>query len=46
VPGTEEQYEALFQVEEIVDCPVCEAVLVCQWCKTAYDGDVEEQTDD
>ena len=33
---------ALFQPDCLLTCPACGEVLVCHWCKTPYDGGVEE----
>ena len=44
VPATPEQYEALSRSEATLLCPECQAVLVCHWCKTPYDGN-ETETD-
>ena len=41
-PPTAEHYEALSRSDIPMDCPVCEAPLVCRWCKTPYDGGDEE----
>ncbi|MDB5352795.1 MAG: hypothetical protein JWN86_4042 [Planctomycetota bacterium] len=32
------QYEAMSRAEVAIDCPECEAILICHWCKTPYDG--------
>ena len=40
-PVDQAQYEAIAQAETPVICPACEAVLVCKWCKTPYDGQEE-----
>ena len=37
-PPDQETYEALSRPEVTLLCPECEAVLVCHWCKTAYDA--------
>ncbi len=37
-PPTHEHYEALSQPNVALDCPECGSVLVCHWCKSAYDG--------
>jgi hypothetical protein len=37
-PADAAQYEAVGSGEEAVSCPTCEALLVCHWCKTPYDG--------
>jgi len=37
-PPTREHYEALSRPEVPLACPECQAVLVCHWCKTPYDG--------
>jgi hypothetical protein len=37
-PPTQEAYEALMRPELPVICPECEAIVVCHWCKTPYDG--------
>ena len=37
-PPDPDQYEALSRPEAPVYCPECEAVIVCHWCKTPYDG--------
>ncbi len=38
VPPSQAHYEALSRPEVRLECPACEAVLVCHWCKAAYDG--------
>jgi hypothetical protein len=43
-PPTEEAYQALSQADVLLACPACGAVLVCHWCKTPYDGSVEDPT--
>jgi hypothetical protein len=40
-PGLDE-YHALSRPEIPVVCPGCGSVLVCHWCKTPYDGEVDE----
>jgi hypothetical protein len=42
-PPTREAYEALMRIEVPVICPECEAIVVCHWCKTAYNGSGEEE---
>jgi len=39
VPPTPEHYQALSQPDATLECPECGAVLVCHWCKTAYEGE-------
>lgn len=46
VPPDQEHYEALSRPEVPVDCPECETVLVCHWCKTPYDGGAESTEPD
>lgn len=41
-PRTQEQYEAISRIEVPVICTDCEEILVCYWCKTAYDGQVDD----
>ena len=43
VPPGPEHYAALSRADIPIDCPACEAVLVCHWCKTPYDGGAEEE---
>jgi len=38
-PGLAE-YQALSRPEVPVVCPDCGSILVCHWCKTPYDGEV------
>ena len=38
VPPSAEHFAALSRAEDVILCPACEAVLVCRWCKTPYDG--------
>ncbi len=38
IPADESFYEALNDVDKPVFCLECEALLVCHWCKTPYDG--------
>jgi hypothetical protein len=38
LPPSQEHYEALSQRDRALDCPACGKVLICHWCKTAYDG--------
>lgn len=33
-----EQYHRLHTAELPVHCPACQALLVCHWCGTPYDG--------
>ena len=40
-PGLAE-YQALSRPEIPIVCPACEAIVVCHWCKTPYDGEVDE----
>jgi hypothetical protein len=42
-PPDPESYEALSRTEVTLLCPECETVLVCHWCKTAYDGAAGDQ---
>ncbi len=43
-PPDEAAYHALSDPEAAIDCPECEASLVCYWCQTPYSklGDEEE----
>ena len=38
-PQGRSAYEALSRVEVAIECPSCGAVLVCHWCRAAYDGE-------
>jgi hypothetical protein len=42
-PTSQEAYERLMEAEEAVVCPECEEILVCHWCKTPYDGSVQDE---
>jgi hypothetical protein len=42
-PPTPEHYEALSRLELPVTCEACKAILVCHWCKTSYDGVIEDE---
>lgn len=35
-------YQALSHADVPIPCPECEAILVCHWCKFAYDGGEDE----
>ena len=41
-PRDQAEYEALSRPEVPLICTGCDAVVVCHWCKTPYDGQVEE----
>lgn len=41
-PRDQEQYEALSRPEEPLICQGCDAVLICHWCKTPYDGEGDD----
>jgi uncharacterized CHY-type Zn-finger protein len=43
-PPTAEEYGALSADEETIICPACGEVLVCHWCKEAYDGGSADAT--
>jgi hypothetical protein len=43
-PGLAE-YHALSRPEVPILCPGCASILVCHWCKTPYDGEVNEPED-
>jgi hypothetical protein len=43
VPPTQNHYEALSHPDVPLACPECGSVLVCRWCKTPYEGLVEEE---
>lgn len=43
VPADADQYQALNALDKPVACPHCEALLVCHWCKTPYDGNQESE---
>lgn len=45
-PASEEAYHAMEQRDVPVICPDCEAVLVCHWCKTPYDGMEEAEVEE
>src|SRR4051794_31434121 len=45
VPASPEGYRALSEGEEAILCPACAQVLVCHWCKTAYDGLTQDEAD-
>lgn len=44
-PPTPVEYEAMSEVEEEILCPACGETLVCHWCKTAYDGSAEDESE-
>ncbi|HZW30250.1 MAG TPA: hypothetical protein VFF52_06040 [Isosphaeraceae bacterium] len=44
-PPSEEVYQALSQPDVLLACPECGAVLICHWCKTPYDGSVQDAAD-
>ncbi len=44
VPPTQDHYQALSHPDVLLVCPECKAVLVCHWCKTPYDGLVEDES--
>lgn len=45
LPPTLEHYVALSERDSLLDCPACGSVLICHWCKTPYDGTVEDEED-
>ena len=46
LPPSQEHYEALSRREDAVTCPECNRVLTCHWCKTPYDGALDEDGDE
>ena len=42
IPPSQEHYEALSRSDVSLDCPECEALLVCHWCKTPYGTAMED----
>ena len=46
VPPSRDHYEALSRPEIPLTCPECGAGLVCHWCKSSYDGLVDEDSQD
>jgi hypothetical protein len=42
-PPSPEAYESLSCPEATLVCPECEAVIVCHWCKTPYDGTTQDE---
>ncbi|WP_422931323.1 hypothetical protein [Singulisphaera sp. PoT] len=46
VPPSEAHYQALSRPEVPIHCHACEAILVCHWCKTPYDGLAEGGADE
>jgi len=42
LPPSEEHYQALSRSEVSLTCPECKEILTCHWCKTPYDGGLDE----